>query len=142
MTIVPNLTVLIQIALVLVLMFVLNTFLFKPMMGVLNERKARTAGRRERAAAAEAQAETIWGDYQKKLSAARSEADKARLEVVRQAETERANITEVASSQADKTISEMKARIGAEGDKAREALKAQIEGLGKAMAEKIAGRAV
>lgn len=142
MTIVPNITVLIQIALVLVLMVVLNTFLFKPMMGVLNERKARTAGRRERAAAAEAQADTIWGDYQKKLTVARSEAEKSRLEVVRQAETERAKITEVASAEADKTITEMKARIGAEGSRARETLKAEIEGLGKVMAEKIAGRAV
>lgn len=142
MTIVPNLTVVIQIAIILVLMFLLNAFLFKPMMRVLDERRARTAGRRERAAQAHAEAESILKDYESKIAAARSEADKLRLELVRQAEAERNRITELASSEAEKTVAEVKARVAAEAARAKEALKADVDGIGRSMAEKIAGRAV
>lgn len=142
MTIVPNLTVVIQIAIILVLMFLLNTLLFKPMMSVLNERRARTQGRRERAAEAEAQAEKIWKDYQTSLSEARHVADKARLEIVRQGELERSRITDTASASAEKTVAEVKARVAVEASKAAAELKAQVDTIGRAMAEKIAGRAI
>lgn len=142
MTIVPNTTVVIQIAIILVLMFLLNVLLFKPMLRVLNERRARTVGRRERAAQASAQAETIMKDYQAKISEARHEADKIRLELVRQGEAERAKITEAAAVEAEKTVTEVKSKISAEATGAREMLKAEIDAIARTMAEKIVGRAV
>lgn len=142
MTIVPNVTVVFQIVVFLILMFALDAFLFKPMMRVLDERRARTVGRREQAAKAESQSEQIWKDYQAKISEARSEAEKIRLDLVRQGEAERAKITEAASLEADKTVADVKARVSAEAAKAREALKTEIDGLSRSMAEKIMGRAV
>lgn len=141
-TIVPNTTVVIQIAIILVLMFLLNTLLFKPMMRVLNERRARTVGRRERAAQADSQADTIMKDYQTKVSEARIEADKVRVELVRQGEAERAKITEAASAEAEKAVTEVKAKVAAESVSARQALKAEIDAIARTMAEKIVGRAV
>lgn len=142
MTIVPNTTVVIQIAIILVLMFLLNTLLFKPMMRVLNERRARTVGRRERAAQAVSQAETIMKDYQTRISEARTEADKVRVELVRQGEAERAKITDAASAEAEKTVTEVKAKVAAESVSARQALKAEVDAIARSMAEKIVGRAV
>lgn len=142
MTIVPNATVVFQIITFLILMFVLNAFLFKPMMRVLEERRARTVGRREKAAKAEARSGEIWKDYQAKIAEARTEAEKGRLELVRQGETERAMITETASAEAEKTVADLKARVAVEAGKAKEILKAEIEGMGREMAERIMGRAV
>ncbi len=142
MTIVPNETVVIQIITFLILMFILNTFLFKPMMRVLTERRARTVGRRELAAKADSQADFIWKDYQAKLNEAKLEAEKIRLELVKQGEVERNRITETASAEAEKTVTELKARVAGEAAKARETLRTEIDGLGRAMAEKIMGRAV
>lgn len=142
MTIVPNATVVFQIITFLILMFVLNAFLFKPMMRVLEERRARTVGRREKAAKADAKAGEIWKDYQAKITDARAEAEKGRLELVRQGEIERSRITETASAEAEKTVTELKARVADEAVKAKEVLKAEIQGMSRQMAEKIIGRAV
>ena len=142
MTIVPNQTVLIQIGLFLFLMIALNALLFKPMLRLLEERKARTQGRREKAVEAEANAEGIWKDYQSKIADARAEAELVRKELVRQGEVERQKVTDAASAEADKTSTEIRARISADAAKAREDVRTQVEVLAKTMAEKLIGRAV
>ena len=142
MTIYPNMTLFIQIGIFLVLMFLLNSFLFKPMLRLLEERKARTVGRRERAADASAKADEIVADYEAKLAAARSEADKVRQELIKEGEAERARITKAASEEAEKTVAEIKAKLAGETESARAAVKADIEAMAAAMAEKIMGRAV
>lgn len=141
-SILPNFSLFIQIAIILVLMFLLNILLFKPMLRVLNERKARTVGRRERAAQADAQADAIMKDYQTKINEARIEADKSRIEIVRQGEAERNKITEAASAEAEKTVADVKARVSVEAASAKEALKVEIDAIARTMAEKIVGRAV
>lgn len=142
MTIIPNYTVFIQIGIFLVLMVILDKVLFKPMLRILVERKARTQGRRERAAEAESKADEIWKDYQAKLAEARTGAEATRLELVRQGEAERQKVTDAATAEAEKTVSELRARVQAEAAEAQKALRAQVEILAKGMAEKILGRAV
>ena len=84
MTIVPNATLIFQAVTFLVLMVILDKMLFKPVLRILDERKARTEGRRQNAAEAEKQAETIWEDYETKIAQARSEAEAVRAELVKQ----------------------------------------------------------
>lgn len=142
MTIVPNITLLIVMAIVLVLMVVLDKLLFKPMMGLLEERKARTAGRRARAEEASNEADGIWESYQASLAEARSGAEATRMELVREGEEERQRMTDAASAEAEKVVTETKAQVQAQAEQAREAVRAEVETLAKAMAEKILGRAV
>lgn len=142
MVITPNQTLLIQIIVFLVLMLVLDRVLFKPMLALLEERKKRTEGRREKAQVAEGQAKEIWEDYQTKLAAARSEAEVVRIELVRQGEAERQRLTDEATAKAEATVTVLKAQVQEQASKAREALATEVDALSKMMAEKILGRAV
>jgi len=138
----PNLTLIIQMVIFLVLMVALDKILFKPMMRVINERKARTVGRREAAANASTKADTIWEDYQKGLASARSQADASRMEIIREAEGRRQEITDAALKEAEATVAKLRADIRSEAEKASDKVKAEVDSMAKAMAEKIMGRAI
>ena len=142
MVITPNQTLIIQIIIFLVLMLVLDRVLFKPMLALLEERKKRTEGRREKAQVTEGQAREIWDDYQTKLAGARSEAEVVRIELVRQGDAERQRLTDEANAKAEKTVTELKAQVQQQAVKAREALATEVDALSRMMAEKILGRAV
>lgn len=142
MTIYPDITLLYQIALFLVFMVLINQILFKPMLRVIEERRTRTVGRRERAAEAEGKSAEIWKSYQAQLGEAKSVAENVRIDLVRQGETEGRKITETASAEAEKTVTELRARVQSEALEAKKALRAEVEVLARSMAEKILGRAV
>lgn len=137
-----NATLLIQLVNFLLLMFLLNRLLFRPMFRILEERRERTDGRKRLAEKANAEADSLWEDYQRELQQAKADADRARLELVQQAEAERQRMTEEASAQADKTVSEIRARVRAEAEQARKALRAETEKLADSMAQRILGRTV
>jgi F-type H+-transporting ATPase subunit b len=126
----------------LVLAFCLNFLLFKPMLRVIEERRSRTEGRRKAAAQAETEAEGVWENYQKKIAEARAAGDAARMEMVRKGEAERQRITEKAAEESEKTHSEIRARVRADAESARGAIRGQVDGLARVMAEKVLGRAV
>lgn len=142
MVITPNQTVIIQIVTFLILMFILNRVLFRPMLALLEERKQRTEGRRAQADQAQTDAKTMWEDYQAKLAAARSEAEAVRVELVKEGEAERQRITDAAMKEAEKTVSDLKAQVQQQGAAAKGALATEVDALSKMMAEKILGRAL
>jgi F-type H+-transporting ATPase subunit b len=137
-----NVTLLIQAAIFLSLMVVLNQVLFKPMVRLLDERRARTEGRKKAAAQADAEAEAVWSEYQKRIQDARGEADRMRAELVRQGETERQRLVNVAAEKAEKTVTEVRARVRAEAQEARKALESEARALAGSIATAILGRSV
>lgn len=137
-----NATLLIQLANFLLLMFLLNRILFRPMVRLLDERRERTEGRKKKAVETESQAQAIWDDYQKKIHDAKAEADRVRAQVVRKAEAEREKLLEGAAASAEKTVTQVRARVRAEAEDARKALREEAERLGAAAAERILGRAM
>lgn len=137
-----NTTLLIQLANFLLLMYLLNRILFRPMVRLLDERRERTEGRRKKAAETEGQAQAIWDDYQKKVQEAKAEADRVRGQVVRKAEGEREKMLEAGAASAEKTVTQVRARVRAEAEDARKALRGEAERLAAAAAERILGRAL
>lgn len=137
-----NITLLIQLAIILTVMILLNQILFKPMLRILEERKARTEGRRKAAVELDGKAEAVWADYQKRIQEARVEADRTRTEFVRQGEDERRKITDAAADEAEKTTSTVRARIRAEAAEARKTLEAEARRLADSAAQRILGRSL
>jgi len=137
-----NATLLIQLANFLLLMFLLNRILFRPMLRVLAERQARTQGRRKKASQLEADAQGVWEDYQKRLHEAKADADRIRTQLIRQGEAQRDKALETAAVEADKAVAQVRARVRAEADDARKSLKAEADRLAASVAERILGRAV
>jgi F-type H+-transporting ATPase subunit b len=137
-----NVTLLIQLVIVLTVMVLLNQILFKPVLRIIEERRARTEGRRKAAVELDGKAEGLWAEYQKTLQEARGQAERTRSEFVRQAEEERQRITEEAAGESEKTVSAVRARIRAEAADARKLLEAEAKRLADSAAQKILGRSV
>lgn len=137
-----NATLIVQLVNFLLLMFLLDRLLFRPMARVLDERRQRTEGRRQRAAQVSAEAESIWAEYQQRIQEAKAEADAARTRLIRDGEAERQKILDAAAEQADKTVAEIRARVRAEAEEARRALRAEAQVIAGQMAQRILGRSV
>lgn len=135
-----NETLVLQLINFLLLMFLLNRLLFRPLVRLLDERTARTEGRQAEATRAEAEADAKLADYEGKLRAARAAADEARGEVLRSAEAERQGLLAQAAAEAEHTVAEIRARVRSEADQARRALRAESNALATAAATRILGR--
>ncbi|MDW7708964.1 MAG: ATP synthase F0 subunit B [Deferrisomatales bacterium] len=137
-----NATLVVQLVNFLLLMYLLNRILFRPMLRVLEERRERTEGRRTKAAQLESEAQAIWDDYQKRIHAAKADADRSRTQLVRQGETERDRLLAAATAEADKAVAQVRARLRGEAEEARRSLRAQAGQVAESIAQRILGRAV
>ncbi len=132
----------VQVFNVLLLMFCLNHFLFKPLRKILRERAELLARLRERAAVA-------------KTEIASGEEEKARLkaESLRQAMSLKNDLTVKSRAQSQhllaeaqekalSQVNESRARLKQSTAAARTALTAEIQNLARDMAEKLLGRSL
>lgn len=137
-----NVTLVLQLVNFLILMYLLNRILFRPMMRVLEERRERTDGRRQEAEQMDAEAEGVLAAYQKRIQDARTEADRVRADLVRQGEVERQQLLDAAAGEAEKTRAEIRTRVRTEAEDARRTLQDEVQRLAADAAERILGRAV
>ncbi len=133
-------TLLIQMVNFLVLLWLLNKFLYKPILGILDERKRRMDDSERSVRELQDRTSKQWEQYQAELQKAKSAAtaEKERLKA-EAAETER-KLLEQARLEASRSVEEARKALEQEIQKARKALGVQADTLGLEMAEKILGR--
>ncbi len=137
-----NATLIIQLVNFLVLMVLLDRILFRPMLRVLQERQERTEGRRRQAETLEAEAESIWADYQAKIREAKAEADRVRTQLIHEAEARRQKLLADAAAEAETQLAKIRAQVRAEADEARKVLEADARTLAQELAERLLERRV
>jgi F-type H+-transporting ATPase subunit b len=131
-----------QIASFLVFWFLLNKLLFKPYLGILEEREHKTEGTRAEAAQLAEEANRLKAEYEKAIAEAtaeaqaiketiRIEAARARDQILNQAREEAAGRLQVARDTLQRELQRSRAQA------AREA-----ETIARQMAEKILGRKI
>ncbi|MFH1035179.1 MAG: ATP synthase F0 subunit B [Pseudomonadota bacterium] len=131
-----------QIANFVVLIFLLNVVLYKPIRGILAERKAKIAqmngeiNASVEGAAAKAQ----------QLEADRAEARKAgasaREEIKAEARGAERELINAATAEMEQTVSKLRAQISQEIGQARDQLKGEVQAFGVELAQKILGRSI
>lgn len=131
-----------QIINFVVLIFLLNVVLYKPIRGILAERKAKIAQMNgEIAASTEGAAAKA-----QKLEADRAEARKAgasaREEIKAQARGKEREIINAATAEMEQTVSKLRAQIAEEIGQARDRLKGEVQTFGVELASKILGRSI
>jgi F-type H+-transporting ATPase subunit b len=136
----PNLSVLWVIFFILVLTFIVDRLLLKPVLGVIRRREEAiaSAGELARRSAAEAQAATA--EFDRKTGAARAEMYREMDEMRRAALGRRAEIVAQTREEAEAQVAAAMTRLDAEAAAARRTLEADAQTLGAAAAEKILGR--
>ena len=136
----PNLSVLWVIFFILVLTFVVDRLLLKPVLGVIRRREDAIESARElaRRSATEAQAASV--EFERKTGAARAEMYREMDEMRRAALGRRAEIVAETRAEAEAQVAEAITRLDAETAEARRKLEIDAQALGAAAAEKILGR--
>jgi F-type H+-transporting ATPase subunit b len=140
-TVIPDISALYQMINFLVLLFVLNLVLYKPIRKVLLERKAKIEGMQN--GAQKAASDLVAGEdaYKDGLKQARSKGLKEKETFVEAASQEEKEIIDTINKKAQANLAEIKKQVADETEQARKSLDGEVEAYAKAIGEKILGRA-
>ncbi len=133
-------TLLIQMGNFLVLLWLLNKFLYKPILGVLDERRRRMEASERSVREFQERASIQWEQYQAELQKAKSAAAAEKEKLKAEGTEAERKLLEQARLEASRSVEESRKILEEQLQQARQALRAQADTLGLEMAEKILGR--
>jgi F-type H+-transporting ATPase subunit b len=136
----PNLSVLWVIFFILVLTFVVDRLLLKPVLGVIRRREEAIESARELARRSATEAQAATAEFDRKTTAARAEMYREMDEMRRAALGHRAEIVAQTRAEAEAQVADAITRLDAEAAAARRKLEADAQTLGAAAADRILGR--
>ncbi len=135
-------TLLIQVVNFLVLMFVLNVILYKPIMKIMDSRQKRIDDANEEVRELDETVQEKVADYEERLRRARAEAMEQR-EAIKNEGTEKATeIIGQARAEVGEMIQGFKTKVAAEKEEARQVLHRQTRRIALEISEKVLGRSV
>ena len=137
---IPNLSVIWVIFFVLLLTFLMNQLLFKPLVRVMTARQSAVKSARTLADKAAADATKATEAFDEKTRAARQELAGQMEEARRAAEAERARLLEDAHAQAHGTIAEATRQLTADAADAKQRIDRDSTELAHAIADRVLGR--
>lgn len=135
-----NVTLIIQLAIVLTLMVILSQIVFRPFLGVLQARKNKLDGAAQQARELQQRAEELIQRYREAILGAQAQGAAIRDQIRKEGLEKESAILKKAAEEADQLLKEMRMKIAAEVGSARAALKLQAQNLSREIAEKILGR--
>jgi F-type H+-transporting ATPase subunit b len=124
----------------LVLMLILNRFLYKPILNILEDRKRRIRDGEEKVQDLEQRAAQQWEGYQKQLQEAKISATVEKERIKGEGLEAERRLLEEARTEASRSVEEARRKIQEEVSRARDFLKGQANNMALEMAEKILGR--
>jgi F-type H+-transporting ATPase subunit b len=140
-TVIPDISLVYQMINFLVLLFMLNLVLYKPIRKVLLERKAKVESLEDGVERASADLDSQKDSYKSGLKEARSKGLKEKEIFVAAASKEELEIIDQINKKAQANLAQIKEQVASETEQARKALEGEVEAYAKAIGEKILGRA-
>lgn len=135
-------TVIVQAVAFLVFWFLLTKLLFKPFVGLLEERERKTEGVKAEAAALREEGERLLKEYEYAIAKAGDEGRAAKEKIVQEGRQARERLLGQAREDASRTLEAVRAEIEKELQKGREIAAGEAQAIAQQMAEKIIGRKV
>ena len=127
----------VQLANFLILLFLLNTILFKPLMKLFKERDDNTKGALDSANVMNREKDTVLEQIEGKLSGARTEARSIFENLSNEGLEVQKNSVQSAQDNSIEINKKARAELEAATDKARNALKSDIEAFSKQIVDKL-----
>jgi F-type H+-transporting ATPase subunit b len=121
----------------LVLLFILNKILFQPILKVFQEREDAIDGSLDAAKQMEMKKEEAMAKMKAELAEAAQSAREAYEEKKAEGQAKQKELLDAANAEAAKIIGDARAKLKAESDKARGALKADVEKFSEEIANKL-----
>ena len=140
-TVIPDISAVYQMINFLILLFVLNMVLYKPIRNVILERKAKVDSLETGVEKASADLENQKDEYKNGLKQARGEGLKKKEGFIEEASAQEKEIIDQINKKAQANFAQIKQQVAEETEQARKALEAEVETYAKAIGEKILGRA-
>ena len=135
-------TIWIQMANFLVLMFILNLLLYKPILGIIDRRKKQIQDAEEEIKRLNREVEERMAAYEEKLRLAKMEALEKKLEIIREGTEQGKSFIEAAKGEIPGMMEKFHEEIGKEISDARRILTDQSRGISIEITEKLLGRSL
>ncbi len=139
--VIPDISVIYQMVNFLVLLFVLNLVLYKPIRNVLLERKAKIEGMQKKAKKAASDLVAGKEAYKDGLKEARTKGLKEKETFIDEASREEKEILDKINKKAQANLAQIRKQVAEETEQARKSLEGEVEVYARAIGEKILGRA-
>ncbi len=137
-----DLAFVIQLVNFLVLVLVLNIFLYKPIRKVLADRQGEIAAARKRAEGVDKDVQEKMAEYEGRLRSIKAQASGERASLIKEAHAEETALLDKARKEATETLSTIKNKVAKEAADARVLLKEQATALSMEICEKVLGRSL
>lgn len=137
-----DISALIQIANFLCLILILDFVLYKPIRGILKQRKDKFDGLKGDIGSLAGEVEEKDAAFREAVKDARAKGMQAKDGIIGEASAEEKRIVEEINKKAQADLASVKAKISADAESARASLKKEVEAFAFAICEKILGRAV
>jgi len=124
----------------LLLVFLLNLVLFRPIRNAIRERQSKLAAQEADINLLTGQGESLGVEIKEKLAAARKEGAGAREALKQEGSKAEASLLEEVKKQVDLEWAQVEQKIKADMARARESLKTQVQSFAQLLATKILGR--
>lgn len=126
----------------LVLVLLLNVFLYKPIRKQLADRSAQITGAKLKSAAVDKEVQEKLAAYEARMREIRAGAADERGVLKKEAALQEAAILEKARLESAETLSSIKAKVAKEAQEARRLLRESAESLSADICEKVLGRSL
>jgi F-type H+-transporting ATPase subunit b len=133
-------TFFVQIGLFLVLVYILNVLLYKPVLAAMEERGKKISGLETDASTIEGELEEKLLQYREEIAKAKEAGGQKRTVLKKKGLDREAELVGAAHAAAQSTISKAKESIARERDAALEGLRAMTNEMAQEIAEKALGR--
>lgn len=137
-----NWTLILQFANFMVLLYLLNRILFRPLRAVMDKRRETIDGSHARARDLQADIDDKMSRYQKQLAEAKKLANDERAQLRKVAHEEEAAMIETAQANAGGRMEQIRKMVAQESASASEKLKQESSILAQRIAAKILGRSL
>jgi len=135
-----NYTVLIQIVIFLLAIFILNKLVFKPFLNLVDRRDKLTRGAIEEAQELEVRVKDIIEEYDVKLNEARALAIEERNKIILEGQTVADKIIGKAREETEVILEDAKTKLEADTQEIKEKIKGDIDGLAEDIASRVLGK--
>ena len=142
MAIIPDWTLFLQMANFIILIFILNAVLYKPIRKILLERKMKIEGMKQAVASAEEGAAESQQAFKVKMGEAKMKGHREKEALQEAAREEQRKLLAEINEKAAKELESVRAQVAKEAQEAKVRLQGEVEAFSASIAEKILGRAV
>jgi len=141
-TVIPDYTLLIQIVTFLVLIYVLNFLLFKPILNIIDRRKKQLEESENEIKLFNDSVDKRVSEYDEKLKQAKTNASELKKEIIKEGDDQAKSIVDIVRGEIPLMTQEFQKKMDKEIQAARKILDNQSRKLSLEIAEKVLGRGV